>query len=84
MANFKFTPNIWISFYLENEFYIGRTLIHKNLEIVSSISENGKHKRIRYVEIEKPKQIKILRNIKSIDYKVINNASELNFDCKSN
>lgn len=48
MKKYKFTPNIWLTFYFENEFCVGRTIIDNDIEIVACVSENGKMKMIPY------------------------------------
>jgi len=68
MKKYKFTPNIWLTFYLENEFCVGRTIIDNDIEIVACVSENGELKMIPYSKIRNQKQLKLLKDLKFTDY----------------
>jgi hypothetical protein len=82
MKKYKFTPNIWLTFYYKNEFYVGRTIIDQDLEIVACVSENGEMKMIPYSKICNQKQLRILKDINYTDY---NSAKrDIDFDTNSN
>lgn len=64
MKKYKFTPNIWLTFYFENEFCVGRTIIDNDIEIVACVSENGKMKMIPYSKISNQKTIEAIERQK--------------------
>jgi hypothetical protein len=82
MKKYKFTPNIWITFYFENDFYVGRTIIDNDIEIVACVSEKGDVKMIPYSKIGNQKQLKLLKDLKFLDYK--SEKRDIDFDTNIN
>ena len=82
MTRFKFTPNIWITFYFESKFHIGRTVKENDIETVACVSENGETKMIRYSQITNPRQLKLLKDMSVSDYKT--DTRDIDFDTTFN
>lgn len=82
MTRFKFTPNIWITFYFESKFHIGRTVKENDIETIACVSENGETKMIRYSQISNPSQLKLLKNMCVPDNKA--KTRGIDFDTASN
>lgn len=82
MPKYKFFENVWITFYYNNSYYIGRTLKHNNIESVVCISEHGRVRTILYDQITLPKKLKVLKDNRHTDIKTINN--NIYFDLNAN
>ncbi len=82
MKKYKFIPNIWLTFYLESEFCVGRTIIDNDIEIVVYVSENGVAKIIPYSKISNQKQLKLLKDIKFTDSN--SEKRDIDFDINTN
>lgn len=80
MKKYKFTPDIWLTFYLENNFCVGRTIIDNDIEIVACVSENGEMKMIPYSKINNQKELKLLKDLIFTDY----NSERRNIDFDTN
>ncbi len=59
----NFTPDIWLSFYFNEVFHIGRTILEDNIPMVSCVSEIGEIKIIPYSKTENRKQLKLLKDM---------------------
>lgn len=82
MKKYKFTPNIWLTFYLENEFCVGRTIIDSDIEIVAYVTENGNLKMIPYSKISNQKQLKLLKDLRFTNYNSENR--DIDFETNTN
>ncbi len=82
MTRFKFMLDVWITFYFEKKFHIGRTIIENDIETVACVSESGDIKMIRFSQICNPKQLKLLKDMSVSDYKV--DTRDIDFDTNSN
>jgi len=84
MSKYKFTPDIWITFYDENNFHVGRTLFENNMEVVACVSEKGETKIIPYSRISNQKQLKLLKNMAFSSFKPEESKSSLDFNTADN
>lgn len=84
MSKYKFTPNIWITFYHENNFHVGRTLVENNLQVVACVSEKGETKIIPYSNISNQKQLKLLKDMAFSGFKPEASKSSLDFNTENN
>ncbi len=84
MSKYKFTADIWITFYDQNNFHVGRTLFEDNMEVVACVSEKGETKIIPYSRISNLKQLKLLKNMAFSSLKSVGNKSSLDFNAENN
>ena len=62
MSKYKFENNTWITFVLNNNQCVGRTVIIQGQEMVGIVDENGNVGHLPFIEIEKPIKLNMVKN----------------------
>ena len=62
-SEYRFVPDVWISFNYEGQICVGRTFLLDGIEVVAAVSSTGNIGHIPFDEIKNPKQLRFIENI---------------------
>lgn len=76
MKNYKFVPNVWITFTYGGRLYVGRTLEANGQEIVSCVAEDGTIGELMFQWVENPVKLNFGMTKQQELFKLINTEQD--------